>query len=334
MFQHLPPLQSLRALEAAARHRSFTRAAEELNLTHSAVSHHMRALEQQLGTALFRRVGARMIPTSVGARLAERVRIGMSELDEAMNEAKAGIAPHATPAIVRLEISVMTDLAAQWLIPRLSRFSERHPGIDLVVRIHADIAAPDPYSVDVGIWHQRVEETGFVTRKLLDDFVIAVCHPDVVAQVPDFTVADIHKLPMLRFAHRSWRDWQVAAGLPPHEPTRGPIFDDSGLLLRAAIAGQGVATSRSLLVRDTLAAGELVQIGDVCIPPSLEYHVNWRENHPRERAIHAFWDWMQDEIAAMTPLAGSPFPLRRDDGATETVAPPDIAARPKASGKD
>ncbi|MDR3396782.1 MAG: LysR substrate-binding domain-containing protein [Pandoraea sp.] len=302
MFQHLPPLQSLRALEAAARHRSFTRAAEELNLTHSAVSHHMRSLEQQLGTALFRRVGARMIPTSVGARLAERVRIGMSELDEAIIEARACTAPGASAVTVRLEISVMTDLAAQWLIPRLNRFSEQHPGIDLMVRIHADIAAPDPYSVDVGIWHQRVEETGFVTRKLLDDYVIAVCHPDLIARVPGFTIADTYKLPMLRFAHRSWRDWQVAAGLPPHEPTRGPIFDDSGLLLRAAIAGQGVATTRSLLVRDALASGELVQIGDARIPPSLEYHVNWRENHPRERAIHAFWQWMQDEIAATTPL--------------------------------
>ncbi|AJP58360.1 transcriptional regulator [Pandoraea vervacti] len=307
MFPHLPPLQSLRALEAAVRHRSFTRAAQELNLTHSAVSHHMRSLEQQLGTPLFRRVGARMIPTSVGARLAERVRIGMSELDEAMTEAKAGITPDATPAIVRLEISVMTDLAAQWLIPRLSRFSDLHPGIDLVVRIHADIAAPDPYSVDVGIWHQRVEEPGFVTRKLLDDFVIAVCRPDLIARVPGFTLADTPKLPMLRFAYRSWRDWQVAAGLPAHEPTRGPIFDDSGLLLRAALAGHGVATARSLLVRDALAAGDLVQIGDVCIPPSLEYHVNWRENHPRERAIHAFWDWMQEEIANTAPLKPSPI---------------------------
>ncbi|MBN4666153.1 LysR family transcriptional regulator [Pandoraea nosoerga] len=302
MFSHLPPLQSLRALEAAARHRSFTRAADELNLTHSAVSHHMRSLEQQLGTALFRRVGARMIPTSVGARLAERVRIGMSELDEAFTEARAGTAAGGAPGTVRLEVSVMTDLASQWMIPRLARFSERHPGIDLMVRVHADIAAPDPYSVDVGVWHQRVEETGFVTRKLLDDYVIAVCHPDLIARVPGFTVADTPRLPMLRFAHRSWRDWLVAAGLPPHEPTRGPIFDDSGLLLRAAIAGQGVATTRSLLVRDTLASGELVQVGDIRIPPSLEYHVSWRENHPRERAIHAFWQWMQDEIAATAPL--------------------------------
>ncbi|WP_278652978.1 LysR substrate-binding domain-containing protein [Pandoraea pnomenusa] len=323
MFQHLPPLQSLRALEAAARHRSFTRAAEELNLTHSAVSHHMRSLEQQLGTALFRRVGARMIPTSVGARLAERVRIGMSELDEAMTEARAGTVPDVSLATVRLEVSVMTDLAAQWLIPRLGCFSEQHPNIDLVVRIHADIPAPDPYSVDVGIWHQRVEKPGFVTRKLLDDHVIAVCHPALIARVPDFTLADMSKLPMLRFSYRSWRDWQVAAGLPPHEPTRGPIFDDSGLLLRAALAGQGVATTRSLLVRDALASGELVQIGDIQVPPSLEYYVSWRENHPRERSIHAFWQWMQAQIAATTPQVPPPI-----GGAGMDTATPGTPTRP------
>lgn len=309
MFKHLPPLQSLRALEAAARHRSFSRAAEELNLTHSAVSHHMRALEQQLGTALFRRVGARMIPTSVGARLAERVRISLSELDEAFAEGRAG--PSA--GNVRLEVSVMSDLAALWLTPRLTSFTDAHPDIDLMVRMHAEIAAPDPYTVDVGIWHQRVEAPGFATRKLYDDHVIAVCSPKVLARVPDFTVRDTPRLPMLRFAYRSWRDWLVAAGLPPQEPTRGPIFDDAGLLLRAAIAGQGVATTRSLLVRDAIAAGELVQIGSISIPASLEYHVNWRENHPRERAIHAFWAWLQKEVAATVPLPASPNPTPLGD---------------------
>jgi len=89
MFKQLPPLQALRALEAASRHRSFTRAADELNLTHSAISHHLRNLEDTLGTPLFRRVGARMIPTSAAARLAERVRLGLAEIEDAFTEAQA-----------------------------------------------------------------------------------------------------------------------------------------------------------------------------------------------------------------------------------------------------
>ncbi|MGD1327299.1 LysR substrate-binding domain-containing protein [Pandoraea pnomenusa] len=105
--------------------------------------------------------------------------------------------------------------------------------------------------------------------------------------------------------------------------TRGPIFDDSGLLLRAALAGQGVATTRSLLVRDALASGELVQIGDIQVPPSLEYYVSWRENHPRERSIHAFWQWMQAQIAATTPQVPPPI-----GGAGMDTATPGTPTRP------
>jgi LysR family glycine cleavage system transcriptional activator len=142
MFKQLPPLQALRALEAASRHRSFTRAADELNLTHSAISHHLRNLEDALGTPLFRRVGARMIPTSAGARLAERVRFGLAELDDAFTEARAS----ERSGTVRLEVSVMSDLAGNWLIRRLTGFSARQPHIELMLRVHAELQPPDPYT--------------------------------------------------------------------------------------------------------------------------------------------------------------------------------------------
>lgn len=303
MFKQLPPLQALRALEAAVRHRSFTRAAQELHLTHSAVSHHLRKLEEMVGTELFRRVGPRMIPTSAGARLAERVRRGLSELDEAFAEASSG--PSA--GVVRLELSVMADLAGNWLIRRLDVFNTAHPEVDLMLRVHADIVPPDPYTVDVGIWHQRIDEPGFVSRKLLDDHVIAVCSPRLLASIPNFRVADVTRLPMLRFAHRSWRDWLEAAGLPPHEPERGPIFDNAALLLQAAIDGQGVATARLQLARDAIDAGKLVQIGNVCIPASLEYFVTWREGHPREAAIIAFYDWLHAAVRASDGAGAAPI---------------------------
>src|ERR1700761_1182376 len=165
MFKPLPPLQALRALEAASRHRSFTRAADELSLTHSAISHHLRNLEDALGTPLFRRVGARMIPTSAGARLAERVRLGLAEIDDALTEARAGDRGGA----VRLEVSVMSDLAGNWLIRRLNGFAALQPHIELMLRVHAQLVPPDPYTVDLGIWHKRVDEPGFVSHKLIDD---------------------------------------------------------------------------------------------------------------------------------------------------------------------
>jgi LysR family transcriptional regulator, glycine cleavage system transcriptional activator len=292
MLKPLPPLQALRALEAASRHRSFTRAADELNLTHSAISHHLRGLEDTLGTPLFRRVGARMIPTRTGARLAERVRVSLAEIAEALDEARAG----ERGGIVRLEVSAMSDLAGNWLIRRLNGFSAQHPQIELMLRVHSQLAPPDPYTADLGIWHKPISEPGFVSHKLLDDQLIAVVSPALLAQMPHFTVADIRKLPMLRFAHRSWRDWLEAAGLPLQEPTFGPIFDNPDSLLQAAIAGQGAVTSRSLLVRDAIEQGVLVQIGNVYARAALDYYVSWREHHPREAEILAFYEWLRAQL--------------------------------------
>ncbi|RKP47530.1 LysR substrate-binding domain-containing protein [Trinickia fusca] len=293
MATSLPPLQALRALEAAARRRSFSRAAEELHLTHSAVSHHLRGLEAQLGVELFRRVGAHMIPTAAGAQLAERVRHSLDDLRDALD-----VARRATGAggAARLEVSAMSDLLSLWLMPRLGDFYDQHPLIDLTLHMHADVVPPDPYSVDVGIWHRRVDESGFQIRKLLDDQVIAVCSPALLARYPDFTIEDLPTMPLLRFTRRSWRDFFEAAGLQADEPDRGPIFDDAGLMLQATLSGHGVATARLQMARDYLERGALVQLGHVRIPASLDYFFTWRAGHPREAAILQFYKWIKGQL--------------------------------------
>src|SRR5580698_5533831 len=184
----IPPLQALRALEAAARRRSFSRAAEELHLTHSAISHHLRGLEAQLGVELFRRAGARMIPTAAGAQLADRVRHSLDDLSEALDAARRGV---GAAGVTRLELSGMSDFLSVWLIPRLGDFYETHPLIDLSLHMHANVVPPDPYSVDIGIWHRRVDEPGFLARKLLDDQVVAVCSPTLLARYPAFRIEDL-----------------------------------------------------------------------------------------------------------------------------------------------
>ncbi|WP_116141500.1 LysR substrate-binding domain-containing protein [Trinickia diaoshuihuensis] len=294
MSSSLPPLQALRALEAAARCRSFTRAAEELHLTHSAVSHHLRALEQSLGVELFRRAGARMIPTAAGARLAERVRVNLDDLRDALDAARRGA--HGANGATRLALSAMSDFLSVWLIPRLGDFYDRHPLIDLSLRMHADIAPPDPYSVDIGIWHRRVDEPGFEIRKLLDDQVIAVCSPTLLARYPNFTIEDLPAMPLLHFSRRSWRDFFEAAGLQATEPERGPVFDDAGMLLQATLSGQGAATARLQLAQAYLARGELVQLGHVRIPASLDYFFTWRAGHPREAEIEQFYRWVKGQL--------------------------------------
>ncbi|POR52156.1 LysR family transcriptional regulator [Paraburkholderia eburnea] len=292
MSRSLPPLQALRALEAAARRRSFSRAAEELHLTHSAVSHHLRALEAQLGVELFRRAGSRMIPTAAGAQLAERVRHSLEGLREALDATRPGVS-----GVTRLELSVMSDFASVWLIPRLGDFYDRHPNVDLSVRMHAGVTPPDPYPFDIGIWHRRVDEPGFQIRKLLDDQVVAVCSPTLLARYPGFRIEDLAAMPLLRFSRRSWRDFFEAAGVAGDEPERGPVFDDAGLLLQATVAGQGAATARLQLARGYIERGELVQLGQARIPASLDYYFTWREGHPREAAIQQFYRWVKVQLA-------------------------------------
>ncbi|WP_321946509.1 LysR substrate-binding domain-containing protein [Paraburkholderia sp. J10-1] len=292
MARSLPPLQALRALEAAARRRSFSRAAEELHLTHSAVSHHLRALETELGVELFRRAGSRMIPTAAGAQLAERVRRSLDDLRDALDATRPGVS-----GVTRLELSVMSDFASVWLIPRLGDFYDRHPMVDLSLRMHADVTPPDPFPFDVGIWHRRVDEPGFQIRKLLDDQVVAVCSPALLARHPGFRIEDLASMPLLRFSRRSWRDFFEAAGVAGDEPERGPVFDDAGLLLQATVAGQGAATARLQLARGFIERGELVQLGQVRIPASLDYYFTWREGHPREAAIQQFYRWIKAQLA-------------------------------------
>lgn len=292
MARSLPPLQALRALEAAARRRSFSRAAEELHLTHSAISHHLRALETELGVELFRRAGSRMIPTAAGAQLAERVRRSLNELREALDATRPGVS-----GVTRLELSVMSDFASVWLIPRLGDFYDRHPMVDLSLRMHADVTPPDPYPFDIGIWHRRVDEPGFQIRKLLDDQVVAVCSPALLARYPGFRIEDLPAMPLLRFSRRTWRDFFEAAGVSGAEPVRGPVFDDAGLLLQATVAGQGVSTARLQLARGFIDRGELVQLGQVRIPASLDYYFTWREGHPREAAIQQFYRWVKSQLA-------------------------------------
>ncbi|WP_011298780.1 LysR substrate-binding domain-containing protein [Cupriavidus necator] len=296
---HIPPLQALRALEAAARHRSFSRAAEELALTHSAISHHMRALEDKLGTKLFQRTGSQMAPTSAGARLAEQIRAALDDIESAVREASSS----TTTPVVRLQVSVMADLANAWLIRRLPSLHAQVPSLDLHLRLHAEITPPDPYSVDVGIWHQRIDLPGFECHNLIEDHVIAVASPALLARYPGFTPADVPRMPMLRFALRPWRDWLEAAGLPDAEPERGPIFQDAGLMLQSAVAGLGVATARAQLAHDYLESGQLVQVGSTRIPSSLHYWVTWREGNPREKAIQQFHAWLQEQVRRETPTA-------------------------------
>ncbi|MEK2472489.1 LysR substrate-binding domain-containing protein [Streptomyces noursei] len=306
--QSLPNLASLRSLEAAARLRSYTLAARELHVTHSAVSHQIRQLEAQLGVALFARSGTQMLPTPVCARLAARLRRSLGDLVEALGEAMGEAGASSMP----LELSVMADFANVWLIPRLADLARAHLQIELSVRLHTGMAPPDPRSVDRGIWHRPVEAHDHRSVRLLEDQVIAVCSPGLTARHPGLTLGTLPQAPLLRFALRSWKEFFAAAGIDAGEPAHGVIYSDAEALLRAALAGQGVAMVRRQMADAYLGRGDLVRIGDVEIRAQLDYFLSWREGHPRASTIHTFHDWLRQQLTA------APEPLGTGDDGRRT----------------
>ncbi|WP_323123404.1 LysR substrate-binding domain-containing protein [Burkholderia alba] len=293
-----PNLAALRALEAAIRHRSFTLAAAELHVTHSAISHQVRQLEAALGHTLFIRVGLEMQPTPACRRLGARVRHGLDEIDAALEEARAP----GGAARTQLSVSAMTDFAHAWLIPRLAAFADAHPDLDLALTLHHGLTPPDPYEVDAGIWHQRVGERGFRSEAFARDRVIAVCSPAFASAHGEPANAMLATAPLLHFASRSWEEFLVAAGLEYGEPRPGPSFADAASLLSAALAGLGIAMIRERVADAFLRGGALVRVGDVGIPAHLDYFFVWHEGNPREAAIRRLHRWLADERAA----AGEP----------------------------
>lgn len=179
---------SLRALEAAERRRSYSLAATERYVTHSAISHQIRQLEMSLGITLFVRSGTQMLPTPECTRLAARIRRALNEIDQALAETSARQGAEVTS----LSLSVMADFAMFWLIPQLGTFTAQYPEIEFTVVPHTDIAPPDSRTADIGIWHQKITAHGYRSVRLTEDSVICVCSPGFAARLLTVSLDGYH----------------------------------------------------------------------------------------------------------------------------------------------
>lgn len=291
MARFLPPLNALRAFDAAARHLSFTKAAAELNVTQAAVSHQIKALEERLGMALFKRMNRALLLTDAGQAYLPAVR-----------EAFDGLA-RATDRLMRrdrqgaLTVSVLPAFAAKWLVPRLGRFRAQHPEID--VRMTTDLQMVDfaRDDVDMGIRYGQGEYPGLDSVRLLTEDVFPVCSPALLkGRHPLLKPEDLRHHTLLHDDFRvDWRLWLLAAGVKDVDPDRGPAFTDSSMVVQAAVEGQGVALARSVLADADLRAGRLVKPFDVSVPARWAYYavcpLATRDN-PR---IKLFRDWLLSE---------------------------------------
>lgn len=301
MVPNLPPIQALRAFEAAARHLSYSQAAEELSLTHGAISHHIARLEKDLGgVRLFVRDGQRMLPTDAGQLFVIEVRQGLRLLAEAVENARGR--PRRGSASRTLSISVLPGFAARWLVTRLPRFHVARAGVDIAVHPTSALAALDGRDgIDLAIRYGPGNWPRLSSAPLMKSVIVPVCSPEFRGSTRFRTPEDLMNATLLRSPRQKWRPWFLAAGLDVPEPTHGPIYDDAGLLLQAAAAGQGVALARAALAADDLDAGRLVRLFDIEFEDDYGWFLVWREPVQCDPAdFEAFRAWVTTEAQSGT----------------------------------
>lgn len=287
----LPPLNALRAFEAAARHLSFTAAADELHVTQAAISHQIRGLEERLGIALFRRTGR-------GVLLTDAAQLYLSEITAAFDRLAAATQRLTTQdANGVLNATVLPSFAAKWLLPRLGRFRAAHPEIDLRISSSMEIVDMTRGEFDLAIRGGLGRYPGMRVDLIARVTLFPVCSPALLEGAhPLREPRDLRYHTLLHDEPRDlWRSWFNLVGITDIDPTRGPGYSDSSMVVQAAIEGQGVAIARSALAAADLAAGRLVRPFGQSLPGDYAYWLICPEATAERPKVAAFRDWVLAE---------------------------------------
>jgi LysR family glycine cleavage system transcriptional activator len=296
MARALPPLTSLRAFEAAARLRSFTKAATELHVTPAAISHQIRGLEKHLGVRLFRRKGRQI-------ELTEQGEIAAGHFREAFERLGRGVsALRAREREGVLILNTTPAFATRWLVPRLGRLARKFPGIELRVRTGRSVVDFDSEDVDAAIRFGRGALDRVAADRLFSEYITPVAVPSLLREHALRRPGDLAHVPLIqddsmRRAGRppSWDEWCRAAGEATFDTSHGVHFDDGHLVLQAAAAGQGVALGRLAYAAEEIAAGVLQMPFRQVIELDLDYYLLIPEARRGEPTIAAFRRWLLAE---------------------------------------
>jgi len=294
MPRRLPPLNALRAFEAAARLGGFAAAAAELGVSPAAVSGQVKALEARFGIQLFRRLPQGLVLTAAGQACLPALSEGFDRLAEAAERARGGL-----PAGL-VSISTLPGFAAGWLVPRLGQFRALHPEIDILLRTERRAIDFAREEADLAIRFGHGNHRGLVVRHLMDEEVFPVASPALaLGPMPlrrpedlggHVLLHDVDAHPRQPWIH--WPAWFAAFGLPPGEAARGIHFTDSIVMIAAAVAGQGVALGRAPQIGGHLKAGRLVQLFDRVERAGWAYHVIAPASRLARPAVRTFADWL------------------------------------------
>jgi LysR family transcriptional regulator, glycine cleavage system transcriptional activator len=315
MSRRLPPLNALRAFEAAARHLSVSRAAAELHVTPAAISHQVKALEEWLGVPLFRRLNRQILLTDAGQISLKGLRDGFDRL--ALTVETVSRQSSEGP----LTVSAAQSFAGKWLVPRLERFRRAHPEIDVRIDANPNLTDFKRDNIDIAIRYGRGRYPGLRVDRLMAERVFPLCSPRLRRGPPPlrhprdlarYTLLHID-MPFMLEAAPSWEMWLRAAGVSGVDWTRGPRFSVSSMAIETAMAGQGVVLGSDVLCAADLSAGRLVKPFDVGLALDFGYWIVSPEGAAERPKAVAFRNWLVAEARAHE--AGE------DDSASGTAAP-------------
>jgi LysR family transcriptional regulator, glycine cleavage system transcriptional activator len=300
MNGHLPPLSALRAFEAAARLNSFSRAADELAVTPAAISHQIHALEADLGVRLFNRL-SRSVELTASARL---LLPGLSEAFAGIQASVRRLRAHNDTGT--LTVTASPSLAAKWLVPRLHRFQEQNPDIDVRISATDNVVDLSKGDFDLGIRYGTGRYSGLAVELLLNNEVFPACSPRLLERGPPLRVpADLlhHALIHDQATDRdplapTWAMWLKAAGVAGTPTLTGLTFSVGYMAVDAAIAGHGVALAYSTIAAADIAAGRLVRLFSLALPDLFAYYIATAPGALERPKVRAFRDWLRHEADA------------------------------------
>jgi len=292
MTRRLPPLNALRAFEAAARYENFSHAATELGVSQAAVSQHVKSLEAALGLKLFARDRKRLLITSAGREYLVVIRDALDRIavgtDRLLQDRPSSV----------LVVSTSPDFGAKWLVHRLGRFTAAYPEIDL--RVLSTTKQVDLISeqVDLAIRHGNGHWAGLDAVALCSERLVPVCSPKLMSRYGPITRAsDLLTYPLLRLeGWTTWSKWFDAAGVSA-SPRGGPVLNQASMLIDAAIDGQGIALARTTLAASDLLHGRLVIPIDISLPLENTYWIVCPKLVSREPMVLTLRDWLLAEAA-------------------------------------
>ncbi|MEO8113018.1 MAG: transcriptional regulator GcvA [Phenylobacterium sp.] len=297
--RRLPPLNALRAFEAAARHLNFSRAADELSVTPGAVSQQIQNLEDYVGAPLFKRTPKGLLLTDAAQTALPALREAFDRLAEAASLLTAAVDGR------RLTLTAAPSFAAKWLVPRLGAFEQAHPQVDVWLSAGLELVDLTAGEIDVAIRYGAGRYPGLEVRRLMSETVIPVVSPDLAKEHPLDTPDDLKSHTLLHDGSPDpddscpdWSMWLAARGLRGIDGMRGPRFNQSSLVIEAALNGRGVALAKRTLAQADLDAGRLVAPLQIATAVDFAYYLVHPKAKGRLPQVKAFIGWIEAEAQA------------------------------------